>query len=386
VTDEFAEPLGQTRSSGIRWLRVDPLVVVLVLLAAVAALMGGWILAVEDPWGGEPTAIARIEPAAAVAEPAAQTAEAPAPPLPDLETIARNVRILDPSGAPVGGATAAPAPDPARESVLSLAPAPDPRLVEASEHGSLPKVGEDGSRAADVYARPVVRVAGGAKARVAIVVTGLGLGARATNDAILRLPGAVTLAFVPYGERVPEAAGKARQLGHELVLQLPMEPFDYPDSDPGPKALLASLGPGENASRLRWALGRFPGYAGVTSYMGAKFLSAEGALRPVLEETKARGLYFLDQRTPGSLGSKVAGALKLQAAKSDLVLDAVAGADAIDAKLAELEALAQTQGAALAFASAQPVSIERIARWAEGLSARGILLVPASAVMPRPNS
>ena len=53
----------------------------------------------------------------------------------------------------------------------------------------------------------------------------------------------MTFAFTPYGAEVDSLATKARADGHELLLQAPMEPFDYPDNDPGPQTLLTSLTP-----------------------------------------------------------------------------------------------------------------------------------------------
>ena len=75
---------------------------------------------------------------------------------------------------------------------------------------------------------------------IAVVIHGLGVGAAKTNDAIVKLPGAVTLAFTPYGADPAKLVERARSQGHEVLLQVPMEPFDYPDNDPGPQTLLTS--------------------------------------------------------------------------------------------------------------------------------------------------
>lgn len=45
-----------------------------------------------------------------------------------------------------------------------------------------------------------------------------------------------------------KTATRAREAGHEILLQLPMEPFDYPDSDPGPQTLLASAAPARTST------------------------------------------------------------------------------------------------------------------------------------------
>src|SRR5205807_2244782 len=131
----------------------------------------------------------------------------------------------------------------------------DERLTESSRHGPLPKVAPDGARAASAYASPVKGIPGKPNApRVAIVVGGLGIGAAATTDAIGKLPGPVTFAFAPYGGELGSQVARAREGGHEVLLQVPMEPFDYPDNDPGPQTLLTSLDAAQNVDRLHWAM------------------------------------------------------------------------------------------------------------------------------------
>ena len=97
---------------------------------------------------------------------------------------------------------------------------------------------------------------------VSIVVGGLGVGAAKTTEAIMKLPPAVTLAFTPYGSDPGKLAERARAQRHEILLQIPMEPFDYPDNDPGPQTLLTTLGAEQNLDRLYWHLSRFQGNAG----------------------------------------------------------------------------------------------------------------------------
>src|SRR4029077_15803249 len=92
---------------------------------------------------------------------------------------------------------------------------------------------------------------------ISIVVTGLGVGAAKTTDAIMKLPAAVTLAFTPYGSDPPKRAERAGAQRHEILLQIPMEPFDYPDNDPGPQTLLTTLAPEQNIARMYWHLSGF---------------------------------------------------------------------------------------------------------------------------------
>jgi polysaccharide deacetylase 2 family uncharacterized protein YibQ len=219
---------------------------------------------------------------------------------------------------------------------------------------------------------------------VAIIVAGLGISAAATAEALSKLPGPVTFALAAYGANLDRIAARARASGHELLLQVPMEPFDYPDNDPGPQTLLASLDGEQNVDRLRSLMSRLQGYVGIANFMGARFLTAEPALAPILRETARRGLIFVeDGSAPRSLAGDIAGANNLPYAKADVSIDTVPSATEIDRTLARLERLARERGNAVGIASALPASIDHIATWAKGAESRGLLLVPISAIAVR---
>jgi polysaccharide deacetylase 2 family uncharacterized protein YibQ len=219
---------------------------------------------------------------------------------------------------------------------------------------------------------------------IAIVITGLGVSATGTGDAISKLPAAITFGFVPYGSELTRWIARARATGHEVLLQIPMEPFDYPDNDPGPQTLTASAPKDQNLDRLHFFLSRSQGYVGVTNLMGARFTANEDALSTVIAETGKRGLLFLDDgSSPRSVAQKAATKTKAPFLKSDLVIDAKAEWAEIDAALVRLEAIAAEKGIAVATASSLPVTVERIAHWAKTLEARGIRLVPVSTAFQR---
>jgi len=197
----------------------------------------------------------------------------------------------------------------------------------------------------------------------------------------------VTFAFAPYSGDLERLAARAREGEHEVLLQVPMEPFDYPDNDPGPQTLLTSLAANQNLDRFTWLMSRFQGYVGIANYMGARFTSTEQALAPVLREAARRGLIYVDDgSSPRSVASQLASANNLPFAKAEIALDSVPTPALIDRALAKLEALAREHGSAVGIASALPVSIERIGQWAKAVESRGILLVPITAVAIKPKS
>jgi len=407
-TDDLNKPLGQKPKKGKRFVVPLPLVthgIVGVLGLCVAVLLG-WILFVDDPFGGEPMVVVSTDtrpspqPVKSGDAPQASTVQKPdavAPPtaLADGErpSGAKTVTIIDGTtgkrqevtvGQP-GSPPATKAPGP-RVDTRQDVPI-DPRLLENSRHGAIPKMAPDGARPAETYARPVKPQAGRAdQPRVAIVIEGLGIGANSTSEALAKMPAPVTFAFAPYGTDLERWVARARGEGHEVLLQIGMEPFDYPDNDPGPQTLLTTLSAEQNTDRLHWFLSRFQGYVGVTSLMGARFTATDQALAPILREIGKRGLIYLDGSTSRSVAGQVAGAQSVPFAKADAALDAVPAAAEIDNALARLEATARSRGFAIGAASALPVTIDRLSQWIKTVDARGITLVPISAVASRAKS
>ncbi len=402
MADDLNTPLGQnaTRKRRAAFPIAAPQAIAGILGLSVVIFML-WAATADDPFGGEPMVVVSTEPSApskSAGEDTAVTgalgkAEAPAgydgtPPVPSQSAPGqpapgtKTVNIIDGS---TGKSEAVVIPDPAAPTAgraANAAAAPDPRLMETSRHGSIPKMGPDGARPSDVYARPVKLAPGKPDGpRIAIVVSGFGIGASGTADALAKLPAAVSFAFAPYSSDLDRLATRARGEGHEILLQVPMEPFDYPDNDPGPQTLLTTLGADQNVDRLQWLMSRFQGYVGIANYMGARFTASEQALTPVLRETAKRGLIYLDDGTsPRSLASQIAGASNLPFAKAEVVLDTVPTSTEIDRALARLETIAKDRGIAVGVATALPVAIDRIAQWAKAAESRGFVLVPITAV------
>jgi uncharacterized protein len=293
------------------------------------------------------------------------------------------VKVLRTGGGQAPGSVVIRVPD--AVPTIKLAPANDRRITEKSKHGNLPKQGADGLRPADIYARPVTAQQRTAPVRIAIVVGGLGISVNTTQDAIQRLAPAVSLAFAPYGSDLERQVARARDDGHEVLLQAPMEPFDYPDNDPGPHTLVASLSADQNIDRLQWSMSRFSGFVGVVNYMGGKFTSNDSALAPVMKEISNRGLLYIDDGSSGrSMAVQAANSAGVSASKADVVIDAVQRGPEIDAALARLEKIAREKGSAVGYGAGLPVTVDRIARWAKAAEARGVTLVPVSAVVSSP--
>jgi len=401
--DELSTPLGQKRGR-LRRFRLP-----FTATQAIATVLGlflltflGFALFNNDPLGGEPVAHIALKPpapddkkeAAAPADKApgakaekSEHAEAKDPAPSGQKTIT----IIDGSKGTrqdvvVSTGTDDKADAPPAEP--AMAGGINPRLLEQSRYGMIPVMaGSLKPFSAYAMSSDAERAKADKMPTIGIVVTGLGVGAARTNDAVMKLPRAVTLAFTPYGSEPGKLVEQARAKQHEVLLQIPMEPFDYPDNDPGPQTLLTSGAPEQNLDRLNWHLSRIQGYVGLSNFMGSRFVATEAAMQPIIRDAAKRGLGYLDDGSaPRSVAPSLAKSLAMPFARSDLTIDTVPTAAEIDKALARLEALAKERGNAIGTASALPVSIERIVSWSKSLESRGILLVPLTTAMLKSKS
>lgn len=272
-----------------------------------------------------------------------------------------------------------PAAPAASQTISASAPAaPLPGLYEPGPGGPLPVISAAGQRPDTAYARAFD---GDPDApTIAVIVGGLGLNRALTTEAIEQLPAEITLSFVPYARDLQDWVDRARADGHEVLIELPMEPFNYPNNDDtGPYTLLAEGSTVENTRRLNWLLSRAAGYTGVINYLGARLGANEDALTRIFTELEGRGLSIFHDgsgRRPAILGAQHASSARLSLV--DRLLDADPEARAIDERLLELEALSLQNGNALGMGSPYPTTVDSLASWASSLPARGYQLAPAS--------
>ncbi len=352
--DDVLTPISSEVQSKIRSNHVSALALATFLCVALLVSLVGWISMAGDPAGGQPYVILAMS-----------TAE-------KLDNSNYEVLMGD-NGVPI------PRQKPAR----FLADARDVHPLSTTSNlpnddGASPDFMSNGVAPMKAFANPFP--SNESRPRVAIVLRGLGLSQSATQLAIDTLPANVTLSFVPYAKNLQNWVSKARAASHEVLIELPMEPMDYPNNDPGPNTLLTSLSSEENAARLDWLLNRFSGYVGVSNYLGSKFVHDQQAFQPVLTSLQQRGLLYLDDGTSQrTVLTRTAREVGLVWSLSDRELNYVSAA-AVELDLDDLEARARRNGLAIGTGFSFPVTIEQVAKWAATLKDRGIVLAPITAV------
>ena len=264
-------------------------------------------------------------------------------------------------------------------SIVSLDRAPIAGMTERLNGMTLPRISPDGRAPADAYARPFINP--GNKPVVAIVVGGLGINATHTKSAIDELPPEVTLSFAPDATSLQTWINRARAAGHEVLIETPMEAYDYGRMKMHPLTLLASENEARNQARLERILSRSTGYFGLINSQGSKIGDDDAAMKPVLKAVSDRGLAFIDD---GSLDAgnmqQLSGETGLRYVRADSAIDAKLSAEDISSEFMELESQALEHGAALGAGYAFPITIEMVKTWTASLEQKGIVLAPASAL------
>lgn len=393
--DELLRPL-RKRSLAERLWAKRPGALALAYAATILSLAGGgfWAARQPLPFAGEPVVVVAVPPPEEIAT--ASTA-----PLADGESAGAGEQLAEaeqPEAASgdefIGAGTQdGVVVEGAEENIYQqdaslvvsprrpLTPSPVPAITETSAWGPLPKISAQGDSAARTYARRVsLSVIHSDAPKIAILLGGMGLNRKLTQKAIKELPADVTLAFAPYGDDLQAQVDKARKEGHEVFLQVPLEPIGFPANNPGPKTLVGDAQDTENLDALRWHMSRFTGYAGLVNYQGSRFLSMPKPLKSMLTEVRDRGLYFLEDGSMALSSTEAAAqAAKAKAQRAKVVIDADPSPEAITSALTLLEEQATGTGFAIGTGSGLEVTIDTVRDWAKAAAERGIVLVPISA-------
>lgn len=390
--DELKQPLRRKGLAERLWAR-RPGLLFCAYVVTFGGLAGGltWARLQPLPFAGEPVVLVSIPAPVEIAPPpeVAQQEAAPAPA--ESEQVGDATASTDPLPSTTDQAVQFEAPvkqetyQQDAAIVVSphrpLTPAPQGLVTETTSYGPLPRIASNGETPSHIYERTTpLNVIHSDAPKIALMLGGMGLNKKLTAEAIKELPADITLAFAPYGDDLQAQVDKARADGHEVFLQVPLEPVGFPVTNPGPKTLMGDAPDAENIDALRWHMSRFAGYAGIVNYMGGRFLAMPKAITPLLTELNRRGLPFLED---GSLAlsstENAAKPMRAKVKRAQIVIDANPSPEAITAALTQLEEQATGTGFAVGTGTGLEVTIDTVREWAKAAADRGIVLVPMTA-------
>ena len=203
---------------------------------------------------------------------------------------------------------------------------------------------------------------------ITLVILKLGEETALTQKALNILPKEITFGYLPYDTHVAASIQTAFQVGHEILMMIPMEPMDYPDSDPGAGTLLTGLDPSQLQLRLNNHLQQGKEIIGITNFLGSRFAFSAPDLEVLIGTLKVQGLMILDANTsPRSLISDIAQNVNLPYAHTTLQIDADLSSEEIKSKLFMLEQQALKEGKAIGYGFVNDLTLETVTAWSKTL-------------------
>ena len=214
--------------------------------------------------------------------------------------------------------------------------------------------------------------------RVAIIVDEVG-GRRDVYESLRDLRRRVTLAVLPALSLAPSIAREASRSGMEVLLNLPMEPYRYPELDPGPGALMMSMPQDEVRRLVIRHLEALPGVVGVINHMGSRLTEDRERMRAVLGVLAARRLFLVDAYASNlSVAYDEAKAIGVRVARRQIRIDSARGENAERASWNEVGEWTERHGEAIVLAHGDPLTARLLREYIPRWEARGLRLVPVS--------
>lgn len=218
--------------------------------------------------------------------------------------------------------------------------------------------------------------------RVAIVIDDLGSNRKRARK-LMEIDATLTFSFFPFARNSVQLAREAADKGKEVILHMPMEPHGYPHKNPGKGALLMSMTKDELQQQIRENLDAIPLIKGVNNHMGSRFMEDDHRVKILMEELKARKLYFLDSRTtPETVGYGTAKTIGMKTGERNLFLDNSSDdEESIRGNILKLAQIAKAEGQAIGICHPHPATIRSLREMIPTLQENGIDFVPLSDIM-----
>jgi hypothetical protein len=204
------------------------------------------------------------------------------------------------------------------------------------------------------------------------------------TERFLALDYPLTYSVLPDVPLARAAAARIHAAGREHLVHLPMQPFDYPAQEPGPRPLLLSQDLRETVRRLYEYLETLPQAVGASNHMGSAYTWDETRMEAVQTVLAERNLFFLNSRTSNTpVPQAVAQRWGYAYLQRDVFLDHDPDAQAIERAWKQALRQARRHGQAVAIGHPYPQTWRMLQRNLPQLAEEGIELVPLSHLLGR---
>jgi len=214
--------------------------------------------------------------------------------------------------------------------------------------------------------------------RIAVIVDDLG-GRRDVFEVLREIRRPLAVAVMPARPLSATLARDAARVGMEVLLDQPMEPYRYPELDPGPGVLLMSMPPAEIQQVVGTNLESVAPAVGVINRMGSRLTEDRARVRAMMEVLAARRLFLVDAYTSSqSVAFDEAREAGVRAARRQVLVDHAHGEAGDRDRWDEVAGWAERRGEVVVVAHGHPLTVRLLKEYVPRWEARGLRLVPVS--------
>jgi polysaccharide deacetylase 2 family uncharacterized protein YibQ len=218
--------------------------------------------------------------------------------------------------------------------------------------------------------------------RVAIVIDDLGENYGSFEElSSMNVP--FTYSILPFQTHSIRIADAVNSRKGEVVLHLPLEPWNSSQHAINHGTLLTSMSEDQLHAQLERNINALPHLSGVSNHMGSKFTENQEKMKTVLQAVKEKGLYFLDSRTSDkTVGYALAKEMHIKTAQRNLFIDNDHNQLSAEQQLQKIPRLAKKNGGHLiAIGHPYRSTITALKKCVPLLQEQGITVVPLSQLL-----
>lgn len=200
---------------------------------------------------------------------------------------------------------------------------------------------------------------------------------------VVRLPGPVACAFLPYAPHTHDLAAAAHSHAKEVLLHLPMQTVEGGALDAG--GLTLDMTEQQVLRTLQADIAQIPHVAGINNHMGSLLTRHPGHMLWLMRAMQGdRRLFFVDSRTTKyTVARQIAYENQVPSVSRDVFLDAEISSAGVQREFNRLLDLARRNGSAVGIGHPHPATLALLARELPQLSRHSVKLVPVARLVQR---
>lgn len=219
--------------------------------------------------------------------------------------------------------------------------------------------------------------------KLAIVIDDFGYRPHTENQ-VLAMPSAISVAVLPNSPHAREMATKAHNGGHEVLIHLPMAPLSKQPLEKD--TLRPEMSSAEIERIIRDAVNNVPYAVGLNNHMGSAMTSSLFGMQKVMQALERYNLYFLDSMTIGnSQAMRASSGTGVKVLKRKVFLDDTQNEADIRRQFNRAVDLARRNGSVIAIGHPHPSTVRVLQQMIPSLPS-DITLVRASSLLNEPQT